>query len=260
MTSDSAEIELTRRIVGAGPPIVLVHGVASDGSTFRLLEQLLAERFTVVTVNRRGRGGSGDTDAYSLEAEFDDLARVVEELPEPALVFGHSFGGNIALGAALRCSRIEKLVLYEPGHPGVAPPGMLEALERLLERGDSRAAMRLTLLEFTRFPEEWLDDLLDTPPWQERLAYAHTIPRELAAYEEHDYGDLSRLLVATLLLVGGESPDDEQAHVRALADRLPSARVAVLHGEGHVAPATSPRVVARKISEFATERKSRSGK
>ena len=209
------------------------------------------DRFTVVTVNRRGRNGSGDRDPYSLEAEFDDLVGVVEALPEPVIVFGHSFGANIALGAALRCSRIEKLVLYEPGHQGVAPPGLREELERLLERDERREAMRLTLLEFTRFPEEWLDDLLETPPWQARLVYAHTIPRELRAYEEYEWGDLSGLLVPTLLVVGGESPDDEHVHARELATRLPSARVSVLPGEGHIAPTTAPRLVAREIAQFA---------
>ena len=151
MTANPHRVEITRRVVGFGPPIVLVHGVAADGGTFRLLEQLLADRFTVVTVDRRGRCGSGDCDPYSLEAEFDDLVGVVEALSEPVIVFGHSFGANIALGAALRCSRIEKLVLYEPGHQGVAPPGLREELERLIERDEREEAMRLTLLRVHSF-------------------------------------------------------------------------------------------------------------
>jgi pimeloyl-ACP methyl ester carboxylesterase len=247
----SGKIELECRVAGFGPPIVLVHGTAADGSTFRLLEQQLADRFTVVTVNRRGRCGSGDEDTYSLEAEFEDLAAVVDKLPEPAVVFGHSFGGNVALGASMRSSKFAKLVLFEPGRRGDVPPVLLHDLERLLERGDRQGAMRLTLLEFTGFPEEWLDDLLETPPWQERLAYAHTIPRELRAYNEYDYGDLSRFTVPTLLMVGGESPAYELSHARTLESELPSARVSVLAGEGHVAPVTAAQLVAREISQFA---------
>jgi pimeloyl-ACP methyl ester carboxylesterase len=244
-------VRLAHRSVGSGPPIVLVHGTAADGATFRLLEKQLADRFTVVTVERRGRCGSGDDDAYSLEAEFDDLAAVIDMLDEPAVVFGHSFGGNVALGASLRCSKLAKLALMEPGFRGDVSPALLHELEQLLERGDRRAAMRLTLLEFTRFPEEWLDDLLDTPPWEERLAFAHTIPRELRAYNEYDYGDLSRFTVPTLVVVGGESPASEHAHARTLASELPSAHVSVLPGEGHVAPVTAPQLLAREISQFA---------
>src|SRR5262249_13480987 len=135
LTVPSGRIELAYRVVGFGPPIVLVHGTAADGSTFRLLEQQLADRFTVVTVNRRGRCGSGDGDTYSLEAEFEDLAAVVDALPEPAVVFGHSFGANVALGASLRCSKFAKLVLFEPGRRGDVPPALLRDLESLLERG-----------------------------------------------------------------------------------------------------------------------------
>ena len=246
----SGTIDLAYRVVGFGPPIVLVHGTAADGATFRLLEQQLVDRFTVVTVNRRGRCGSGDEDPYSLEAEFEDLAAVVDTLPEPAVVFGHSFGGNVALGASLRSSKFGKLVLYEPGRRGDVPPALQHELEYLLDRGDRMGAMRLTLREFTRFPEEWLDDLLETPPWQERLAYAYTIARELRAYNEYDYGDLSRFTVPTLLMVGGESPAAEHVHARALASELPWASVSVLPNEGHVAPVTAPQLVAREISQF----------
>jgi pimeloyl-ACP methyl ester carboxylesterase len=244
-------VRLDHRVAGFGPPIVLVHGVAADGATFRLLERELAHRFSVVTVDRRGRCGSADEDTYSIEAEFDDLAAVVDALPEPAVVFGHSFGANVALGASLRSAKFAKLVLYEPGRRGDVPPVLQQELERLLERDDRMGAMRLTLGEFTRFPEEWLDDLLETPPWQERLAYAYTIPRELRAYNEYDYGDLSRFTVPTLLMAGGESPAFELAHARSLASELPSARVSVLPGEGHVAPVTAPQMLAREISQFA---------
>ena len=243
-------LELARRTAGSGPPIVLVHGAAADYDSFRLLEPHLASRFTVVSVDRRGRRDSPDGDAYALEAEFDDLVRVVESLPEPAIVFGHSFGGNVALGAALRSERIAKLVLFEPGRRGDAPDGMRDELERLLARDDRRAAMRLVLLEFTRFPEEWLDDLLDTPPWEARLAYTDTFVRELRAYDEYDYGDLSRLATPTLLLVGGESPAAELDHAHELARVLPAARVSVLEGHGHTAPVTAPALVAREIAAF----------
>lgn len=246
-------VRLEYRVAGFGPPIVLVHGVAADGATFRLLERELAHRFTVVTVDRRGRCGSPDEDAYSLEGEFEDLAAVVDTLPEPAVVFGHSFGANVALGASLRCSKIAKLVLYEPGRRGDVDPALQRELESLLERDDRIGAMRLTLREFTRFPEEWLDDLLETPPWQERLAYAYTLARELRAYDEYDFGALSRFTVPTLLLVGGESPANELAYARELASELPSARVSVLPGEAHVAPVTAPQLVAREITQFATE-------
>ncbi len=250
-TERPRNIELACRTSGSGPPLVLVHGVAADGSTFRLLEPLLAPHFTVVTVDRRGRLGSGDEGEYSLESEFDDLVEVVEALPKPATVFGHSFGANVALGAALRTSRVERLVLYEPGAPGDVRPEFVSELEALVAAGKPQAAMRLVVSEFTSFPEEWLDDLLETPQWQDRLAYAHTLPREVRAYLAHEYVGLCHLDVPTLLLVGSESASGELPKARALADVLPSARVSVLAGAGHVGPVTHPAVLADEILRFS---------
>ncbi len=246
-----APVWLDRRSVGTGPPVVLVHGTACDGESLRLLEGVLADRFRVVTVDRRGRHASEDGPSYSLEAEFDDLVVVVDELEEPVVLFGHSFGANVALGAASRSSNIGALVLYEPGRPGDVRAEVGDRIAELVERGERPAAMRLALLEFTRFPEEWLDDLLETPVWQERLTYAHTIARELQAYRAFDYGDLSQLKIPTLLLVGSESPPEDLAYAHSLAATIPTARVSVLVGEGHDAQTTSPRLVAHEITAFA---------
>jgi pimeloyl-ACP methyl ester carboxylesterase len=243
-------VSLNCRVAGSGDPIVLVHGVAADATTFRVLEPSLAERFTVVSVDRRGRFGSADRDVYSLEAEFADLVRIVDALPAPVTVFGHSFGGNVALGAALLGANISHLVLYEPGRRGDVSAELHDELGRLLGNDDRVGAMRLALLEFTRFPDEWLDDLLETPPWQERLSYAHTIARELRAYDEYEYGDLSRLATPTLLLVGGASPATELEHAHTLARVLPSAEVVVLPGQGHVATVTAPQLVKSAIATF----------
>ena len=249
LTPPARRVDLACRITGSGPPLVLVHGVAADADSFRLLEPHLAIRFTVVSVDRRGRCGSPDDGVYSLESEFEDVVGVVESMHEPAVVFGHSFGGNVALGAAMRTSRIAKLVLYEAGRRGDAPAELRTRLEGLLQRGERKAAMRLVLLEFARSPEEWLDELLDTPPWEARLAYAHTLARELRAYEEHDYGDLSRLRTPTLLLVGVRVRPRSWS-MPSLARVLPQAHVVLLDGVGHIGPVTDPALVANEIVDF----------
>lgn len=47
--------------VGSGPPLVLVVGAFCDRTTTRPLAALLADRFTVHSYDRRGRGDSSDT-------------------------------------------------------------------------------------------------------------------------------------------------------------------------------------------------------
>ena len=43
----------------------------------------LAERFTVITVDRRGRGDSGDAPTYAIGREFEDIAAVVHVMADP---------------------------------------------------------------------------------------------------------------------------------------------------------------------------------
>lgn len=252
MSDPRGAIGLARRTCGSGPPLVLVHGVAADSSAFRLLEPLLERHFTVVTVERRGRLQSPDDGEYSLEAEFADLVEVIAPLPQPVTVFGHSFGANVALGAALCSPRVARLVLYEPGAPGDVSADFVAELESRVAADDRFGAMKLVLGKFTAFPEEWLDDLLGTPQWQERLGYAHTLARELRAYLEHEYEGLPHLDVPTLLLVGSESTSGELPKARAFADILPCARVSVLDGAGHDVPLTHPGALADELIRFAT--------
>src|SRR5262245_48937611 len=65
---------------GSGPPLVLVDG-ALNSRAFGLngpLAAILADRFTVVTYDRRGRGDSGDTRPYAVQREIEDLEAVID--------------------------------------------------------------------------------------------------------------------------------------------------------------------------------------
>src|SRR5215813_70789 len=77
---------------GTGPPLVLVDG-ALNSRVFGLngpLAAILADRFTVVTYDRRGRGDSGDTPPYAVQREIEDLAAVIDATGGPAYVYGIS--------------------------------------------------------------------------------------------------------------------------------------------------------------------------
>jgi pimeloyl-ACP methyl ester carboxylesterase len=98
---------------GRGPHLVLVHGTSSNSSRWEAVRPRLEEHFTVARMDRRGRGGSGDSTEYAIEREFEDVATVVNALDGPILLFGHSFGAVCALEAAMRTDKLAGLVLYE---------------------------------------------------------------------------------------------------------------------------------------------------
>src|SRR5918994_4256030 len=86
---------------GEGPPLVLVHGTSADHSRWAPVLPAFEERFTVYAVDRRGRGESGDSEDYSIEREFEDVAAVVDSIEAPVNLLGHSYGAVCSLEAAL---------------------------------------------------------------------------------------------------------------------------------------------------------------
>src|SRR5918994_3950253 len=134
---------------GEGPPLVLVHGTAADHSRWRPVLPAFEERFTVCAVDRRGRGGSGDSDDYAIEREFEDVAAVADFPAEPVVLVGHSYGALVALEAALITRNVRMLVLYDPGievaGEEIYPQEVIERLDALLEAGDRDGVVATTM-------------------------------------------------------------------------------------------------------------------
>jgi pimeloyl-ACP methyl ester carboxylesterase len=91
---------------------VLVHGAVADHTRWRRLLPYREPQVTVHAMDRRGRGASGDASDYHATREFEDVAAVVDEAAGSAVdLYGHSFGGFCAFGAAQLTSNIHRLVL-----------------------------------------------------------------------------------------------------------------------------------------------------
>jgi pimeloyl-ACP methyl ester carboxylesterase len=91
-------------VAGAGPPLVLVHGLGGSATNWVELAPLLASRFRVVIPDLPGHGGSEALAGVSgLQPYADRVAAVMEhERTGPAAVVGHSLGGLVVLRLALR--------------------------------------------------------------------------------------------------------------------------------------------------------------
>lgn len=249
---------------GAGPPIVLVHGAAADHTTWRVLNPLLATRFAVAAIDRRGRGASGDLGPYSIEREFEDVAAVADALAmgagEPVAVIGHSFGGRVALGGALVSRSIAAVVSYEGAPPAVERPyqrpALLAQLAALHDEGRLETLLVTFLGEVVGMTPADLDAYRANPVWPARVAAAGTIVRELAAEisPAADLAALARVEVPVLQVLGSESLPSFAAAVTALDDRLPRGRVAVIGGARHAAHHTHPDELVAQIVEHLARR------
>ena len=96
---------------GAGPPLVLVHGAAADHARWAPVLPAFEERFTVIAIDRRGRGESGDGAGYAIEREYEDVAAVADWAGPGTCLLGHSYGGVCALEAALVSGSVGRLMV-----------------------------------------------------------------------------------------------------------------------------------------------------
>jgi pimeloyl-ACP methyl ester carboxylesterase len=242
---------------GEGPPLVLVHGTAADHTRWAPVLGAFEQHFTVVAVDRRGRGGSGDADQWAIEREFEDVAGVVEWTGPETVLLGHSFGAVCSLEAALLTDRIRRLVLYEPPFdPELAPLEIMERLEGLLAAGDRDELLRVFMSRVAGATPEQVELMRETPAWEGRLAAAHTIPRELRTARELAFTP-SRFRdcdIPTLLLQGGDSAAPFKSGTQAVHAALPDARVAVFGGQRHTAMDTATDVFTSEVLAFAASR------
>jgi pimeloyl-ACP methyl ester carboxylesterase len=244
---------------GAGVPLVLIPGTgAANPVAWTAVIPALEEHFRVYAVDRRGHGASGDGPTYAIEREYEDIAAVVDSLGEPAHVLGHSFGGLIALEAALLTRNIRRLILYEPGLGGSPyPEGFLNRLQALLDAGDREGAVSLHYRENVGMLPDELEQFKASPAWPARLAIAHTLPREMRAEERYTFDPqrFKHLHTPTLLLQGGESSDLLRAGNEALGAALPASRIAAMPGQQHIAMYTAPDLFLREVLAFLSEPK-----
>jgi pimeloyl-ACP methyl ester carboxylesterase len=244
---------------GEGPPLAIVGGALSDRSSAASLAAALARDLTVLSYDRRGRGGSGQTLPWSLEKEIDDLRALIDMVGEPVSVYGHSSGGVLSIESALAGLPIPALIVYEPPYvadlsdPNAPPPDLADRLRTTLAGpGGADAAIRDFLRLGPGLSETEIDGLATSPAWQRFLALAPTAPFDAAIVSE---GEIPRqrllgLETPTLVLQGGASPPWVRAATAALAAAVPNGRLVVLDELDHGGARTDPDRVAAEVVRF----------
>lgn len=231
---------------GDGPVLVLLAGAFNTRGTCAELAGLLADDFTTVLVDRRGRGDSTDAIApddvasYRVDLEVADLDAVIAAEGGRAAVFGFSSGGTLALHAAAAGSAISGLVLYEapfalaglPAPPADAPQ-RLAALVAEGRRGDAVALMQR---EVVGLPPEVVEQVRRSPTWPALEEIAQTVVYDATITHAPNVPTpaMRALDVPTLVVCGAATWPALRAAGAALADELVRATyVEVAGGAGH---------------------------
>jgi pimeloyl-ACP methyl ester carboxylesterase len=245
---------------GRGPALVLVDGALCSrtmGPSGDLSAQL-ADRFTVVRYDRRGRGGSGaGTSPYAVGREVEDLLAVLAAVGGHAHVLGISSGAALALESARGGAPIDRLAVFEAPfilddtHPA-NDPLLPERLQELVDRGRRGQAVA-TFLRTVGAPAPMVALMRLTPVWRKLTAVAHTLPYDLSIVVPFEQGEplpdgyYDAVAVPTLVLVGGRSPAYMRSSQAAIADALTGGRLDVLPRQTHMVKAA---VLAPVVADF----------
>jgi pimeloyl-ACP methyl ester carboxylesterase len=139
---------------GTGQSLLFIAGSTGDAGNFTRVAELLADEFTVVTYDRRGNSRSERPKGWTMTSvaeQADDAAGIVQALGlEPAVVFGASAGGPIALDLMIRYPRLVRAgILQDPAIFSVLPDAAAALAPRraLIEDALKRKGPRGTIEE-----------------------------------------------------------------------------------------------------------------
>ncbi len=250
-------------------PVVALHSSASTGSQWKKLLEDMEGRYDVIAPDLPGYGNghlSADDGQQGVAAAARPIIRRIETLGTPVHLVGHSFGAAIALKIAMmRPDLIKSLCLYEPAcfhflrdgdqtdrdlYSGIAD--VSETLSRNARAGDPEKGMK-RFIDFWNGADAW--HRMPAYAQQHLAAQANSVMTDFARgfAESWTPGELVRLEMPTLVMMGMDSPALAQRVAMRIADAIPGARLAMLPGLGHMAPLSAPKWVnPRIIGHIAT--------
>ena len=250
---------------GAGPALVLVHGLGGAKEDFEGHIDSLAQRgWRVVAFDMRGHGASdrpSGAGTYSLDTFAGDIVAVADAcLVDRFHLLGHSVGGMASRRVALaHPERVASLMLVDTTH------GPMPGLEPALAEGAAWIALNQGMAELRRRMTE--RDPLGTPAHQrlvrERPGYEEFNDRKWAALSPEMYAaliveiatqpdqrkDLGRVTCPTLVMVGEQDTlliDD----ARRMAEEIPGARLVVVADAGHAPQLETPATFEHEVQAF----------
>jgi pimeloyl-ACP methyl ester carboxylesterase len=246
---------------GDGPGLVVVPGNNRLARHYAALARELAPTLPVHVVERRGRGASGPRGPhYDIGTEVADVRAVLAGTGS-SMLFGHSYGGLVALHVGLE-QRLTLITAYEPGvmigagfgagwlaeFTGLVAAGRPVAATAVFLRGaglvplpEGTPAVAFRLLALL---------LMRGPNGATNRALLPTVPAELAeiARLESDGRRYAAVDSPTVLLGGSKSPDHVTRAVSLLPTIMPNARGELVEGLDHIAPdENAPAAVAAHL-------------
>ncbi len=258
-------LRIAYQLAGTGPALVLLHGgFGISSAMWRRQLDGLSDEFTVVVWDMPGCGRSSDPpEVFGASDYADCLAAFIEALGlgRPHIL-GLSFGSVLALELYRQHPMVPKSLVLASAYAswvGSLPPEMVEQrLERALREADLP-------------PEQWVHSYIpgfftESAPSEliEEVAAMMSEPHPAGlkamalAFGKADLRDvLPHISVPTLLLYGDKDVRSPLSVAEDLHARIPTSRMVVLPGVGHVSNMEAPERFNAEVHHFLREVESR---
>jgi pimeloyl-ACP methyl ester carboxylesterase len=239
------DIEIGYDVLGAGPPLVMLHGASTSGlASFAAQIPSLAGAFRLYLPDARGHGRTRWDAADGFEAEWllDDLVAFVDGLGLRTFhLAGYSMGALTAIGFAVRApERVRTLVL---AGASVAREPRSSVARRLMDPA-----------RIARDDPGWAADLARShDPVQGPGAWQRLLPaiaRDLATQRLYSASEIHRIDAPTLVMCGDRDPLVPVDQARDLARQVRRGRLFVAPGSGHAVLAEQPALVLEALTGF----------
>jgi pimeloyl-ACP methyl ester carboxylesterase len=225
---------------GDGARVVLVHGSMDRSTSFGRVAKLLGD-LDVVAYDRHGYGHSLVTPPHrSLAAHASDLVTILDG--RRAVVVGHSYGGDVALLAAIErpdlvaaVGAFEAPMPWAPWWPASSAGGA--AMEAASPADAAEAFMRRVVGDriWTRLPRATRDA---------RRAEGETLVAEMESIRGTGPFDPADVGVPVVSGYGTDTEERHRASATRLAESVPDGELFAIEGAGHGAHMSHPRQFA----------------
>jgi 3-oxoadipate enol-lactonase len=246
---------------GSGPLVLFMHGIGGNRTNWHDQLPVFGETFHAASWDARGYGTSDDYDGSLDFADFSrDLIRVLDHFHSAkAHLVGLSMGGLIAFDFhATHPERVATLTICDsmPGMTGLSEEGRREFIrlrqEPLLngkEPRDIAPTVAKTLVGKSAQPGSF-ERLVASMSALHKNSYLKTI---VATTNYARKLDLEKIRVPTQIVVGDEDTLTPPALSRAMASRIPGARLSIIEGAGHLSNIEQPEAFNAATLPFLLE-------
>ncbi len=249
---------------GHGQPVVLIHSSVSANGQWRALTEALKDRYRVLALNLFGYGKTKPwtgTSPQSLYAQAQLILALCEEVGNPVHLVGHSFGGSVALKAAMLLGpHVGSLILLEPNPFYLLKQG--GRIKAFLESRSLRDHVKCfgSLGDWSKTAERFADYWLGDGSWRtmqekRRFVFAESLRPNFYEWdavmeEETPVEEWKALNVRTLVVSDKSTRLPIREIIEIFAEACPHWSFRFIAEGGHMAPLTRPEIINPIVREF----------